>query len=250
MKVPMEAKKEVLDLKATGFTTAEIASRTGVSQRSIECYWKKWQQELIAAGYYSQHVDIVPDDPETQAKRRAVRLMDQGWKSRDAAKKTGLKMEDIAEHWEEWAAELGMEIIQRKEEPVYPDGEVKEVALPVPEAAPDMPCPVEEKEKSIVEKVTEVTEVTKVTESSAKTMEASTEASVKSMDKSIGQVDAVYTLMSRLNALVHEYLRDEGRSLRDVSQEMEISEGHLTVVLSLNLGETPEDVWEAVEDVL
>lgn len=222
MKVPMEAKKEVLDLKAAGFTTAEVASRTGVSQRSIECYWKKWQQELIAAGYYSQHVDIVPDDPETQAKRRAVRLMDQGWKSRDAAKKTGLKMEDIAEHWEEWAAELGMEIIQRKEEPVYPNGEVKEVILPAPETAPDMPCPVEKKEENDMEKVTEVTEVTKVTEASA---------------KSIGQVDAVYTLMSRLNALIHEYLRDEGRSLRDVSQEMEISEGHLTVVLSLNLGE-------------
>lgn len=222
MKVPMEAKKEVLDLKAAGFTTEEIASGTGVSQRSIECYWKKWQQELIDAGYYSQHVGIVPDDIITQAKRRAVRLMDQGWKSRDAAKKTGLKMEDIAEHWEEWAAELGMEIIQRKEEPVYPDGEVKEVALPAPETAPDMPCPVEEKEENDMKKVTEVTEVTKVTEASA---------------KSIGQVDAVYTLMSRLNALVHEYLRDEGRSLRDVNQEMEISEGHLTVALSLNLGE-------------
>lgn len=233
MKVPMEAKKEVLDLKAAGFTTAEIASRTGVSQRSIECYWKKWQQELIAAGYYSQHVGIVPDDPETQAKRRAVRLMDQGWKPKDVATKTRLKINDISDHWEEWAAELGMEIIQRKEEPVYPNGEVKEVALPAPETAPDMPCPVEEKE-DIMEKVTEVTQVTKVTEASA---------------RSIGQVDAVYTLMSRLNALVHEYLRDEGRSLRDVSQEMEISEGHLTVVLSLNLGETPEDVWEAVEDV-
>lgn len=216
MKVPMEAKKEVLDLKAAGFATAEIASRTGVSQRSIECYWKKWQQELIAAGYYSQHVDIVPDDPETQAKRRAVRLMDQGWKSRDAAKKTGLKMEDIAEHWEEWAAELGMEIIQRKEEPVYPDGEVKEVALPVPEAAP-----VEKKEENSME-------------ASAKSKCEVKSQSVKSMDS---QVDAVYTLMSRLNALIHEYLRDEGRSLRDVSQEMEISEGHLTVVLSLNLGE-------------
>lgn len=226
MKVPMEAKKEVLDLKAAGLTAGEIADRTGVSQRSIECYWKKWQQELIDAGYYSQHVDIVPDDPETQAKRRAVRLMDQGWKSRDAAKKTGLKMEDIAEHWEEWAAELGMEIIQRKEEPVYPNGEVKEVTLPVPEAAP-----VEKKE-----------------ENSMEASEKSMEVSVKSMDKSIGQVDAVYTLMSRLNALIHEYLRDEGRSLRDVSQEMELSEGHLTVVLSLNLGETAE-VWEAVEDV-
>lgn len=234
MKVPMEAKKEVLDLKAAGFTTAEIASRTGVSRRSIECYWKKWQQELIAAGYYSQHVGIVPDDPETQAKRRAVRLMDQGWRASDAAKKTRLRAEDIAEHWEEWAAELGMEIIQRKEEPVYPDGEVKEVALPAPETAPDMPCPVEKKEENSME-------------ASAKSMEVS----VKSMEvsvKSIGQVDAVYTLMSRLNALVHEYLRDEGRSLRDVSQEMEISEGHLTVVLSLNLGETAE-VWEAVEDV-
>lgn len=241
MKVPMEAKKEVLDLKAAGFTTAEIASRTGVSQRSIECYWKKWQQELIAAGYYSQHVDIVPDDPETQAKRRAVRLMDQGWKSRDAAKKTGLKMEDIAEHWEEWAAELGMEIIQRKEEPVYPDGEVKEVALPAPETAPDMPCPVEKKEENSME-------------ASAKTMEASAksmEVSVKSMDKSIlatRKMDAAYSLMGRINAIIHGYLMDEGKSLLDVSQEMEISEGHLTVVLSLNLGETAE-VWEAVEDV-
>lgn len=232
MKIPMEAKKEVLDLKAAGFTMAEIASHTGVSQHSIECYWKKWQQELIAAGYYSQHVGIVPDDPETQAKRRAVRLMDQGWRASDTAKKTCLRAEDIAEHWEEWAAELGIEIIQRIERPCYHHGEVKEVALPAPETTPDMPCPVEEKEEIIVEKVTEVTE-----------------ASVKSMDKSIGQVDAVYTLMSRLNALVHEYLRDEGKSLRDVSQEMEISEGHLTVVLSLNLGETAEDVWEAVEDV-
>ena len=228
-KIEDATKKEVLNLKAAGLTAGEIADRTGVSQRSIECYWKKWQQELIAAGYYSQHVGIVPDDAETQAKRRAVRLMDQGWRASDAAKKTRLRAEDIAEHWEEWAAELGMEIIQRKEEPVYPDGEVKEVTLPAPETAPDMPCPVEEKE-DIMEKVTEVTQVT---EASAKTMEAS----VKSMDKSIGQVDAVYTLMSRLNALVHEYLRDEGRSLRDVSQEMEIAEGHLTVVLSLNLGE-------------
>lgn len=182
------------------------------------------------------------DDAQTQARRHAVRLMDQGWKSRDAAKKTGLKMEDIAEHWEEWAADLGIEIIQREERPYYHNGEVKEVALPAPETAPDMPCPVEEKEENDMEKVTEVIEA------SAKSMEVS----VKSMDKSIGQsisqVDAVYTLMSRLNALIHEYLRDEGRSLRDVSQEMEISEGHLTVVLSLNLGETA-DVWEAVEDV-
>ena len=240
-KVPMEAKKEVLDLKAAGFTTAEIASRTGVSRRSIECYWKKWQQELIAGGYYSQHVGIVPDDAETQAKRRAVRLMDQGWRASDAAKKTRLRAEDIAEHWEEWAAELGMEIIQRKEEPVYPDGEVKEVALPAPETAPDMPCPVEEKE-DIMEKVTEVTEA------STKSMEAS----VKSMDKSIlatRKMDAAYSLMGRINAIIHGYLMDEGKSLLDVSQEMEISEGHLTVVLSLNLGETAEDVWEAVEDV-
>ena len=224
-KIEDAAKKEVLNLKAAGLTAGEIADRTGVSQRTIECSWKKWQQELIAAGYYSQHVDIVPDDPETQAKRRAVRLMDQGWKSRDAAKKTGLKMEDIAEHWEEWAAELGMEIIQRIERPCYHHGEVKEVALLAPETAPDMPCPVEEKEKSIMEKVNEAIAKSKCEVKSQ---------SVKSMDS---QVDAVYTLMSRLNALIHEYLRDEGRSLRDVSQEMEISEGHLTVVLSLNLGE-------------
>lgn len=234
-KIEDAAKKEVLDLKAAGLTAGEIADRTGVSQRSIECYWKKWQQELIAAGYYSQHVGIVPDDPETQAKRHAVRLMDQGWRASDAAKKTRIRVEDIAEHWEEWAAELGMEIIQRKEDPVCPDGEVKEVALPVTETVPDMPCPVEQKEENSME-------------ASAKTMEVSVKSMDKSMDKSIGQVDAVYTLMGRLNALIHEYLRDEGRSLRDVSQEMEISEGHLTVVLSLNLGETA-DVWEAVEDV-
>lgn len=234
MKVPMEAKKEVLDLKAAGFTTAEIASRTGVSQRTIECSWKKWQQELIAAGYYSQHVGIVPDDIITQARRRAVRLMDQGWKAVDAAKKVQLKAEDIAQHWEEWAAELGMEIIQRIERPCYHHGEVKEVALPVPETAPDMPCPVEKKEENSME-------------ASAKTMEAS----AKSMDKSIlatRKMDAAYSLMGRINAIIHGYLMDEGKSLLDVSQEMEISEGHLTVVLSLNLGETA-DVWEAVEDV-
>lgn len=230
-KIAHDTKKMALDLKAAGYNAADISKRLGISQRTFECYWKKWQQELIDAGYYSQHVGIVPDDIITQAKRRAVRLMDQGWRASDTAKKTRLRAEDIAEHWEEWAAELGMEIIQRKEEPVYPDGEVKEMALPAPETAPDMPCPVEKKEE-------------KSMEASAKSMEVS----VKSMDKSIGQVDAVYTLMSRLNALVHEYLRDEGRSLRDVSQEMEISEGHLTVVLSLNLGETA-DVWEAVEDV-
>ena len=246
-KIEDAAKKEVLNLKAAGLTAGEIADRTGVSQRTIECSWKKWQQELIAAGYYSQHVGIVPDDIITQAKRRAVRLMDQGWKAVDAAKKVQLKAEDIAQHWEEWAAELGMEIIQRIERPCYHHGEVKEVALPAPETAPDMPCPVEEKEKSIVEKVTQVTEVTKVTESSAKSMEVS----VKSMDKSIlatRKMDAAYSLMGRINAIIHGYLMDEGKSLRDVSQEMEISEGHLTVVLSLNLGETAE-VWEAVEDV-
>lgn len=234
MKVPMEAKKEALDLKAAGLTAAEIASRTGISQRSLECYWKKWQKELIDAGYYSQHVGIVPDDPETQAKRRAVRLMDQGWRASDAAKKTRLRAEDIAEHWEEWAAELGMEIIQRKEEPVYPDGEVKIVTLPVPETVSDMPCPVEKKEENSME-------------ASAKSMEVS----VKSMDKSIlatRKMDAAYSLMGRINAIIHGYLMDEGKSLQDVSQEMEISEGHLTVVLSLNLGETAE-VWEAVEDV-
>ena len=92
-------------------------------------------------------------------------------------------------------------------------------------------------------------------EASAKTMEASAktmEASVKSMDKSIlatRKMDAAYSLMGRINAIIHGYLMDEGKSLLDVSQEMEISEGHLTVVLSLNLGETAEDVWEAVEDV-
>lgn len=233
-KIAHDTKKMALDLKAAGYNAADISKRLGISQRTFECYWKKWQQELIDAGYYSQHVGIVPDDIITQAKRRAVRLMDQGWRASDTAKKTRLRAEDIAEHWEEWAAELGMEIIQRKEEPVYPDGEVKEVALPVPEAAPDMPCPVEEKEENSME-------------ASAKSMEVS----VKSMDKSIlatRKMDAAYSLMGRINAIIHGYLMDEGKSLRDVSQEMEISEGHLTVVLSLNLGETA-DVWEAVEDV-
>ena len=234
-KIAHDTKKMALDLKAAGYNAADISKRLGISQRTFECYWKKWQQELIDAGYYSQHVGIVPDDIITQAKRRAVRLMDQGWRASDTAKKTRLRAEDIAEHWEEWAAELGMEIIQRKEEPVYPNGEVKEVALPVPETAPDMPCPVEEKE-DIMEKVTEVTQVTEVTEASAKTMKAS----VKSMDKSIlatRKMDAAYSLMGRINAIIHGYLMDEGKSLRDVSQEIEIADGHLTVVLSLNLGE-------------
>lgn len=234
-KIAHDTKKMALDLKAAGYNAADISKRLGISQRTFECYWKKWQQELIDAGYYSQHVGIVPDDIITQAKRRAVRLMDQGWRASDAAKKTRLRAEDIAEHWEEWAAELGMEIIQRKEEPVYPDGEVKEVALPAPETAPDMPCPVEKKEENSME-------------ASAKTMEAS----VKSMDKSIlatRKMDAAYSLMGRINAIIHGYLMDEGKSLRDVSQEMELADGHLTVVLSLNLGETAEDVWEAVEDV-
>ena len=234
-KIGADKRKAALDLRAAGYSMAEISSKVGLSQRTLECYWKKWQQELIDAGYYSQHVGIVPDDIITQAKRRAVRLMDQGWRASDAAKKTRLRAEDIAEHWEEWAAELGMEIIQRKEEPVYPDGEVKEMALPAPETAPDMPCPVEKKEENSME-------------ASAKTMEAS----VKSMDKSIlatRKMDAAYSLMGRINAIIHGYLMDEGKSLLDVSQEMEISEGHLTVVLSLNLGETAEDVWEAVEDV-
>ena len=229
-KIEDAAKKEVLNLKAAGLTAGEIADRTGVSQRTIECSWKNWHQELIAAGYYSQHVGIVPDDIITQARRRAVRLMDQGWKAVDAAKKVQLKAEDIAQHWEEWAAELGMEIIQRIERPCYHHGEVKEVALPAPETAPDMPCPVEKKEENSME-------------ASAKTMEASVksmEASVKSMDKSIlatRKMDAAYSLMGRINAIIHGYLMDEGKSLLDVSQEMEISEGHLTVVLSLNLGE-------------
>ncbi len=234
-KIAHDTKKMALDLKAAGYNAADISKRLGISQRTFECYWKKWQQELIDAGYYSQHVGIVPDDIITQAKRRAVRLMDQGWRASDAAKKTRLRAEDIAEHWEEWAAELGMEIIQRIERPCYHHGEVKEVALPAPETAPDMPCPVEEKEENSME-------------ASAKTMEAS----VKSMDKSIlatRKMDAAYSLMGRINAIIHGYLMDEGKSLRDVSQEMELADGHLTVVLSLNLGETAEDVWEAVEDV-
>lgn len=234
MTITMEVKKEVLDLKAAGMPASEISQKIGIAKSTIDCCWKKWQQELIAAGYYSQHVGIVPDDAETQAKRRAVRLMDQGWKAVDAAKKAQLKAEDIAQHWEEWAAELGMEIIQRIERPCYHHGEVKEVTLPAPETAPDMPCPVEKEEENSME-------------SSAKSMEAS----VKSMDKSIlatRKMDAAYSLMGRINAIIHGYLMDEGKSLRDVSQEMEISEGHLTVVLSLNLGETAE-VWEAVEDV-
>ena len=63
-KIAHDTKKMALDLKAAGYNAADISKRLGISQRTFECYWKKWQQELIDAGYYSQHVGIVPDDAE------------------------------------------------------------------------------------------------------------------------------------------------------------------------------------------
>lgn len=48
-------------------------------------------------------------------------------------------------------------------------------------------------------------------------------------------VEDAYDLMKSINNIVKEYLVLKGKTLSDVSQSMELSEGHLTVTLTINV---------------
>lgn len=48
-------------------------------------------------------------------------------------------------------------------------------------------------------------------------------------------VENAYDLMRSINNIVEEYLVLKGKALSDVSQSMELSEGHLTVTLTINM---------------
>lgn len=48
-------------------------------------------------------------------------------------------------------------------------------------------------------------------------------------------VEESYSLMKSINNIVSEYLKRNGKTLSDISQSMELSEGHLTVTLTINV---------------
>lgn len=48
-------------------------------------------------------------------------------------------------------------------------------------------------------------------------------------------VEESYSLMKSINNLISEYLKRNGKTLSDISQSMELSEGHLTVTLTINM---------------
>lgn len=48
-------------------------------------------------------------------------------------------------------------------------------------------------------------------------------------------VEESYSLMKSINNIVSEYLKRNGKTLSDISQSMELSEGHLTVTLTINM---------------
>lgn len=48
-------------------------------------------------------------------------------------------------------------------------------------------------------------------------------------------VEESYSLMKSINNIVGEYLKRNGKTLSDISQSMELSEGHLTVTLTINM---------------
>lgn len=48
-------------------------------------------------------------------------------------------------------------------------------------------------------------------------------------------VEDAYDLMRSINNVVEEYLVLKGKALSDVSQSMKLSEGHLTVTLTINM---------------
>lgn len=48
-------------------------------------------------------------------------------------------------------------------------------------------------------------------------------------------VEESYSLMKSINNIGSEYLKRNGKTLSDISQSMELSEGHLTVTLTINM---------------
>lgn len=48
-------------------------------------------------------------------------------------------------------------------------------------------------------------------------------------------VEESYSLMKSINNIVSEYLKRNEKTLSDISQSMELSEGHLTVTLTINM---------------
>lgn len=48
-------------------------------------------------------------------------------------------------------------------------------------------------------------------------------------------VEESYSLMKSINNIVSEYLKRNGKTLSDISQSMELSEGHLTVTFTINM---------------
>ena len=119
--VPDDIRREIADQMARGEAASHLVRKYGVSEAIIYSKWREWAEESGIPAPPKRQVKARPDKDtgkktketaQERAKRRAVRLKDQGISTKEVAEKTGFPAGEIDLYWRQWARELRIEIIQ------------------------------------------------------------------------------------------------------------------------------------------
>lgn len=128
--VPENIRCKVVEMRMSGISTVRTAAETGLSDSVVHTHWRKWAEEIgvVPPPLKSRERKEQRErgtEAQEKAKRRAVLLKNQGWRTKAVAEETGISAKKIERHWREWGEELGIELVTPIErEPAPVDGEV------------------------------------------------------------------------------------------------------------------------------
>ena len=128
--VPEDVRRRAVEMRMSGISTVRTAAETGLSDSVVHTHWRKWAEEigitpppLKSRERKEQRERGI--EAQEKAKKRAVLLKNQGWRTKAVAEETGISVRKIDQCWREWGAEMGIELVKPIErEPAPVDGEV------------------------------------------------------------------------------------------------------------------------------
>lgn len=128
--VPESIRRKVVEMRMGGISTVRTAAETGLSDSVVHTHWRKWAEEIgitpppLKSRERKEQRERGTEAQE-KAKKRAVLLKNQGWRTKAVAEETGISVRKIDQCWREWGAEMGIELVKPIErEPAPSDGEV------------------------------------------------------------------------------------------------------------------------------
>lgn len=124
--VPLEVREKVVQMRMQGVSNVRVAVETGLSESAIQAHWRHWAVGLGITPPATKHREGKDDGLIIlKAKRRAVLLKNQSWRTKAVAAETGLDEREIETEWRRWGKEFGIPIQpQRPKEEPPRNGEV------------------------------------------------------------------------------------------------------------------------------